>query len=352
MFYKPFSAIMEIFNPTFVKDFDYWLATLPQHKRKNITASLVAAKFGVRYAQAEEMLKYANTQGILEKYYIVTCPYCDDVLAEADQSQLAEILITPQYCEECEEERVISTKDICLAYKVIKKPDISDAVLEEEIERRIHNLNGEHLNFQKADSLENRPEELYLAFYNPDESAYQTLHEMRNRLDNNYENTKAKGDALEHLVEKLFTEIKGVQVSTNIKSATNQFDCTCMTNLKFGVHTVYDYLCPYFIIECKNEKKKPDTTYFNKLIGILDTNAAKLGIIFARLESTRTCSILSREHYLKSMGTNKPTVIITFSDKDLSLILDDRVNLLDYLNFKILQVTAGAQDADYKSFTM
>ena len=351
MFYKPFSAIMEVFNSEFVKDFDFWLATLPRHKKKNITASLVSAKFGVRYAQAEGILKYANLQGILEKYYLVKCPCCDVILAEVDQSQVADILISPLYCEECEEEKTISPSDICVAYKVIQKPDVSDDVLEHEIEKRIDKLYGEQLNFQIADSIENKPEELYEAFYNPDESAYQTLIEMRNRLSLDYRNAKEKGDALEQLVLRLFTEIKGVQASKEVRTNTNQLDCTCLSNMRFSIHSVYDYLYPYFIVECKNEKEKPGTTYCNKLIGILDTNAAKLGIIFAREEAAKTCYTISREHYLSTMHTGKPQIIITFSDKDLSLLLDDKINLLNYLNFKIFQVTAGAPRTEYKSFT-
>ena len=350
MFYKPFSAIMEVFNPEFVKEFDYWLATLPRHKNRNITASLVSSIFKVRYAQAEGILKFANNQGILKKYYLVRCPDCDEILEEVDQSQVADILITPIYCEECEEEKNISPRDIGIAYKVIQKPNVSDDVIEREIEKKIDRLCGDQVNFQIADSIENNPEELYDAFYNPDESAYQTMREMRKNLDGDYRNTTEKGKVLEQLVLRIFSEIKGVHASNDIRTETNQFDCTCLSNMHFSIPSVYDYLCPYFIIECKNEKKKPDTTYCNKLIGILDTNAAKLGIIFARKEAAVTCYRLSRDHYLRSMNSNKPQIIITFSDKDLSYIIDDKVNLLHYLNFKIMTVTADAPKAEYSAF--
>lgn len=43
MFYKQFSVITDILNPDFVENFDYWLATLPQRSKKNITASVVSA---------------------------------------------------------------------------------------------------------------------------------------------------------------------------------------------------------------------------------------------------------------------------------------------------------------------
>lgn len=46
MFYKQFSTIIDILNPDFVENFDYWLATLPRQSKRNITASAVSARLG------------------------------------------------------------------------------------------------------------------------------------------------------------------------------------------------------------------------------------------------------------------------------------------------------------------
>ena len=67
MFYEQFSKITNLLNPEFVERFDCWLATLPSNNQKNITASSVAARLGASYTQAEEILKYAERQKILEK---------------------------------------------------------------------------------------------------------------------------------------------------------------------------------------------------------------------------------------------------------------------------------------------
>ena len=47
MFYKQFLKIMNVLNPEFVENFDFWLATLPKNNQKNITASVVSAMLEV-----------------------------------------------------------------------------------------------------------------------------------------------------------------------------------------------------------------------------------------------------------------------------------------------------------------
>ena len=71
MFYEQFSKITNLLNPEFVERFDCWLATLPSNNQKNITASSVAARLGASYTQAEEILKYAERQKILEKEFLM-----------------------------------------------------------------------------------------------------------------------------------------------------------------------------------------------------------------------------------------------------------------------------------------
>ena len=74
MFYKQFLEAKDVFNPEFVENFDYWLTTLPENNQKNITASVVSSRLGVKYMLADLMLKFAEGKGILEKYYLVKCP--------------------------------------------------------------------------------------------------------------------------------------------------------------------------------------------------------------------------------------------------------------------------------------
>ena len=164
-------------------------------------------------------------------------------------------------------------------------------------------------------------------------------------------NTTAQGDALETLIKEIFNQIKGVRCTNDVKTKTNQFDCTALCGIKPVTLSVFSYLAPYFIIECKNEpKSKPNNTYCNKLLSIIDTNEAQIGIVFGRLDATEPCFIISREHYLTNKDKNKQQIIITCSDKDLKYLIDERVNLLSYLEYKIFQVTGNAPNSTYEMF--
>ena len=163
-------------------------------------------------------------------------------------------------------------------------------------------------------------------------------------------NRTAKGQALEKLVLEIFNQIKFVRGTRDVKTQTNQFDCTMI----FGVSTIYpsvfNFLAPYFIIECKNERNKPNNTYINKLESILDTNQAQLGIIFGRKRATSTCFKISRDQYLTHKNSPRQQIIITCCDDDLEYIIDKKVNLLEYLEYKIFQITSGSLSATYEMF--
>ena len=354
MFYKQFSKIIDILNPEFVENFDYWLATLPRNNQKNITASTVSSRLEVKYSLAEAILKFAESQKILEKYYLVRCPDCDYNLEIISKNEVADILMNPIYCNECNENKKITLDDIYTAYKVIKQPDATDDDIEKAIEKRLNNQ-GEitEINFIKADSLSNDKKTIYEAFYNPSESAYNMFSELKSKLDLDYgKNTTAKGKALEALVLNIFNQIRYVRGTNNVETETNQFDCTCLCGISMVYPSVFSYMAPYFIIECKNEpKNKPNNTYCNKLLSIVETNDAQLGIVFGRVDATKTCFTIAREHYLKNSSSNKQKIVITCSDKDLDYIIDQRVNLLEYIEYKIFQLTSNSPKATYELFS-
>jgi len=353
MFYKQFSIIIDILNPEFVENFDYWLATLPQNNQKNITASVVSSRLGVKYSLAETILKYAEKQGILEKYYLVKCPDCDYNLETITKDEIADILMNPIYCDECEEDKHISVDDIYTAYKVILQPDATEEEIARAIETRLNQGEGTEVNFSKADSLSNDKTTLYEAFYNPSESAYDNLKELRSKLDLDYgKNTTAKGKALESLVLEIFNQVKGVRCTNDVKTETNQFDCTALCGVETVFLSIFSYLAPYFVIECKNEPEKaPNNTYCNKLLSIMDTNEAQVGIVWGRKDATGPCFTISREHYLKHSESRRQQITITCSDDDLKYLINGRANLLTYLEFKLFQVTSNSSKATYEMFS-
>lgn len=351
MFYKQFSTIIDILNPEFVESFDYWLATLPRRNQKNITASAVSARLEVKYSLAESILKFAEKQKILEKYYLVKCPDCDFPIDTVTKDELADILINSVYCDECEEDKHISPDDVYTAYKVILQPDVTEDEIARAIEKRLNQGESTEVNFSQADSLSNDPTSLYEIFYNPSESAYSKFKELRSKLDLDYEDNKtAKGKALEVLILEIFNQIKCVRGTNDVKTETNQFDCTLLCGVDTVYPSVFNYLAPYFIIECKNEKKKPDNTYTNKLESIMDTNDAQFGIIFGRKVATSPCFTISREHYLTKKDLKKQQIIVTCCDDDLDYIIDKEVNLLQYVEFKIFQITSNSPTSTFEMF--
>ena len=351
MFYKQFSKIIDILNPTVVDSFDFWLATLPINHQKNITASVVSSRLGVAYSLAEAILSFACNEGIVEKYYLAKCPDCDTIIELIEVGELATVLCNPTYCVDCDCDKIITTSNIYVAYRVIKKPDASEIEIAKAIEKRISSGSTETGNFTKADSLSDRPFDLYKEFYNPSESAYEKFNLLRDKIDSDYgKDTTAKGRALEDLILEIFNCISYVAGTNDVKTATNQFDCTLLCGINTINLSVFNYLSPYFIVECKNEKKKPDNTYTNKLESILDTNAAQFGIVWGRKDATNPCFVISREHYLTKMNSPQQQIIITCSDDDLEYIIDKRVNLLRYLEFKIFQITSNSPQSTFEIF--
>ena len=115
--------------------------------------------------------------------------------------------------------------------------------------------------------------------------------------------------------------------------------------------SVFNYLAPYFIVECKNDpNKKPANTYTNKLESIMDTNDAQFGIVFGRKDATSTCFTISREHYLTKKNSQQQQIIVTCCDNDLNYIIDKRVNLLLYIEYKIFQITSNSPTSKFEMF--
>ena len=60
MFYKQFLKIIDILDKSFVEEFDFWLATLPERIAKTISVSTVASRFEVKYSAANAIINFAE----------------------------------------------------------------------------------------------------------------------------------------------------------------------------------------------------------------------------------------------------------------------------------------------------
>lgn len=354
MFYKQFSKITDSLNNEFIEKFDFWLATIPGNRQKNITISLISGKFDVPYSQAKLILEFCEKENILESYYLITCPNdeCNAIIrSDVSLDELADIIGEKGYCHLCDKEYTISPENIFIAYKRIKKPNVSEKEIENKILKKMI-ASGESVNFSKADSLDDN-RNLYKVYYNPDESAYNEMLEMKKHLDDNFKTTTAKGNALEKLVLHLFKQVKNVSGTNKLKTYTNQFDCTLKVPFKgHNFPAIFEYMSPYFIIECKNESKSPSNSYFHKLSNIMDGNEAELGIVVSRKSAGEEALLVARETYLAHKNTNKKRLLINLYDDDLVKIIDNKENLLEYLDWKILNLTTNAKNSEFDMFKL
>lgn len=243
-----------------------------------------------------------------------------------------------------------------VVYEKIKNPNVPECIIEKEIKKR-EERSKETVNFFIADTLAKKPKEIFELHYLPSESAYKELKNLKESLNGPFKTNKEKGDALEKLTLHLFKQIKAVSVTNRIRTNTNQFDCTVRFPQTSGIFpTIMRYMTPYFIIECKNEMcssgdgKTPSNTYFHKLSDIMSSTDAKLGIILSRGSASKEDISIAYNNYLLNKNTEHPKVMLSFSDGDLEALIDKRINLLEYLSFKMDIFTMNAKNATLEMF--
>lgn len=361
MFYKQFLKIIDILDESFVKEFDFWLATLPKRIAKTISISAVASKFEVKYSVADAIMKFAEKEGILKKRYVVICENeeCQFFYGDFEADELIGKIGERVYCHNCSREFIISYENTLVVFSKEKEPNVPEKVFEEEIMKRIGTTerNEYYGNFNDADSLGKNIDEIFNLYYNPKESAYIELNRLKESINGPFNTTKEKGDSLEKLALCLFKQIKNVSGSNKVVTYTNQFDCTIrFPESSVSFPTIMNYMTPYFIVECKNELtsdgkgKTPSNTYFHKLSGIMDSNNAQIGIIISRGKPSKEDMIIAHDNFLLNKNGNHQKILLSFSEEDLNALINKKVNLLKYMSYKMDMLTMNAKNGTYDMF--
>lgn len=156
---------------------------------------------------------------------------------------------------------------------------------------------------------------------------------MYNNLDKNFKNSKEKGDAYEKLVVDVLNKINGVKATSIVKTETNQIDCVAISQINTPYLSIYTYLSPKFICECKNESKTPGITYVEKLHSIMNMSPnTNLAIIFSRKKWSQECKTFARELLLR-----EKKYMINFSDEDWEVFFKKEMEFLVILSLKIIE---------------
>lgn len=163
--------------------------------------------------------------------------------------------------------------------------------------------------------------------------------------NDNFRNTKDKGNALEKLIGMLFKSNNFFKVYHSVKTSSNEIDLIVefLENaLLFNINKIFGISSNKLIIECKNYNKKVDVTWVGKFIHLLNSHNLETGIIFSKKTLTGTknnkltwndAAGLVKKFYLKS---SKIVICLTFDD--FEDVLDEKINFIELCKDKISNI--------------
>lgn len=333
MFYPELLKISnKMFSDELIEEFDTWLATLPKSHRDKITASKVSIKFGLDFNLSVALLEECCVIGLLEKRFAITCPHCELILKVTDEINLYDDLSNIDYCYNCENINFsFSDENILILYSLNRKPTNNPDKIKDLIKKKT-NID---INQPKFDTLKDLITNCdYTAnnlFYNPTKEQLNILKQLLDNVTKEYKTTTEKGNALEDLAKYILGLVKPFKVS-KLNTKTNQLDVIIRNTLIIN-GSILHMMGTHCIVECKNEKVKPDNTYYHKLYSILQNVDSHFGIIFSLLPPKSTCKTIAREKFLLDR-----TIIINICYDELEDIINNNKNILDIMEAKALEI--------------
>lgn len=332
---ETYSLMMETIN-----ELDTILAFLNKNEQDRITASNIANKLNIELSIATFLLNKCCELGILEKQYGILCPECNMTLKICSQESLIDEITKINTCYACDKDDIIiTTDDVIIMYKLIKRPTGNKS----EMLEKLGNLGNPIKTSQDTlkHEFDNKISYPNSFFYCPTEDESRKLHDLYINIDKDFKNTTQKGNALNELAEYLLSLLRGFSVDSTVRTRTNQIDVTGYNRIAPSVPdssfipSIYNDIGTFFVVECKNEKEKPDNTYYHKICNIIRLTGGKFGIIFSKLPITFPCTIIAHDNFLLDKH-----VVINIDLSDLHKIIVDRVNFIDVIAIKIFQVKA------------
>lgn len=287
---------------------------------------------GLVSSLVSKVLSFLEEEKIIKCSFAIKCPECGLFIKEI--SDITEINGTIE-CYKCEEEVQISSDDVLVLYSFIDYP-FRERQQDTVFSNNSVAISGETELLSLTDYLINNDCDINSIFFNPNDKEYVTLQSMYDSVFGNHKNTKEKGDSLEDLVLYLFSLCKHFKTSKCVRTRPNQIDCYVRNKL-FIPGLSNENCKDSFIIECKNEKRTPSGTYFNKLHSIMITTGSSFGVIVSKCHKPKTYGQLSNKIFLCDKK-----IIIAIDSKDLKSIIYDKNNLLELMEKYISEVKLDA----------
>lgn len=333
MYYPELKDICEsVFSDIIIEKIDSWLAFMTDEESNNITVSRMSQQLGIPIKISRSILEELADVKILKRVFGLLCPECNLLLKTSDEENLINDISKEIYCYGCGASNIIIEKEnIDVRYILIKKFD--NPIKIDSIAEKISK--GKKTNEEDLISkiIENNYNVNNL-FYMPSNDDYDEMESLLNGILNQHKNTKLQGDVLENLARKIFSCIKGFE-SVGAHTKTNQIDCYVVNKCGKIPNSTLERLGNIIYCECKNEKKKPDNTYYHKLHSIIvlanfEYHDIKVGVVLSRLNPTSVCDEVARQIFDK-----EKLYLINFELNELKEIVLQRKNFLDYIRLKL-----------------
>jgi len=333
MYYPELKNICEsVLSDIIIGKIDSWLAFMTDEESSNITVSRMSKQLGIPVKIARSILEELADINILKRIFGLLCPECNLLLKTTDEENLLKEIANEVYCYGCDTSNIIIEKEnIDVRYILIRRFDnpIKIDLLAEKISK------GKKTNEEDliAKIIENNYNVNNL-FYRPTSEDYTEMESLLKNILSQQQNTKLQGDVLEELAKRLFSCIRGFE-STGVHTTTNQIDCYVINKSGAIANTTLERLGNIIYCECKNEKKKPDNTYYHKLHSIIvlsnfQYHDIRVGIVFARMSPTAPCNEIAKQVF-----NQEKIYLINFELKELEELIYDKKNFLDYIRFKL-----------------
>lgn len=331
MYYQTLLTLEKKYNKKIIEIYDSWLFNLPQRVSDRISIAKASNELNIKFSMAKGILEDSVSLGILEHRYAIKCPECDHVIEIVSIEELYDKIKNINNCDACETENLtITDEDIQILYKKT----------ENEINKGDTNKVKKNINFSNTDSLRGFFEDNILnpndIFFRPTEEQKKEMTELFEKIGQEEKNTTALGNQLRNFTEYVLRMVK-VFEAANVRTQTNEIDCLVKNKLQIGMPYFLNELGSLIIVECKNEKDKPENTYFHKIQGILKIFKSKCGIVVAIKDPTKPALQLANINYLMD-----DIIIVAINYEELRKVVYENLNFLDLLENKIVMLKTNA----------